>query len=152
MQKIIKKIVQNQQKIDGNRGLDWPWGLLGEAWEPFGLPGPSGTEKRSQMAKKWPCLGSHFTKNDFKMEPKIRKNRFWCLFFQLKERSIFWSCFFFLFEPSGRPWTLKIKPKRCKGVQKQRSHLFTKNLNFTKKCTKHDFFSGPSKPPETSRN
>jgi len=29
---IIKKIVQNQSKINGNRGLDWSWGLLGEAW------------------------------------------------------------------------------------------------------------------------
>ena len=47
-----QKIVQNQPKIDGNRGLDWSWGLLGEAWEPFGLPRPSGTEKRSQMTKK----------------------------------------------------------------------------------------------------
>ena len=55
-----QKIVQNQPKIDGNRGLDWPWGLLGEAWEPFGLPRPSGTEKRSQMTKKWPRLGFHF--------------------------------------------------------------------------------------------
>ena len=40
-----QKIVQKQLTIDGNRGLDWPWGLLGEAWEPFGLP-------RSQMTKK----------------------------------------------------------------------------------------------------
>ena len=47
-----QEIVQDQPKIDGNRGLDWPWGLLGEAWEPFGLPGPSGTEKKSQMTKK----------------------------------------------------------------------------------------------------
>ena len=47
-----QKVVQNQPKIDGNRGLDWPWGLLGEAWEPFGLPGPSGTEKKSQTIKK----------------------------------------------------------------------------------------------------
>ena len=39
-------------KIDGNRGLDWSWGHLGEAWEPFGLPRPSGTEKKSQMTKK----------------------------------------------------------------------------------------------------
>ena len=46
-----KQIVQNQQ-IDGNRGSDWPRGLLGEAWEPFGRPRPSGTEKRSQMTKK----------------------------------------------------------------------------------------------------
>ena len=47
-----QKIIQNQSQIDGNRGLDWSWGLLGEAWEPFGLPRPSGTEKRSQMTKK----------------------------------------------------------------------------------------------------
>ena len=47
-----QKIIQNSPKIDGNRGLDWSWGLLGEAWEPFGLPRPSGTEKRSQMTKK----------------------------------------------------------------------------------------------------
>ena len=46
-----KKIVQKQRKIDGNRCLDWSWGLLGEAWELFGLPRPSGTEKRSQMTK-----------------------------------------------------------------------------------------------------
>ena len=62
---MIQKIIQNQLKIDGNRGLDWPWGLLGEAWEPFGLPRPSGTEKRSQMTTKndrvWaPILGSIF--------------------------------------------------------------------------------------------
>ena len=54
-----QQIVQHQPQIDGNRGLDWSWGLLGEAWEPFGLPRPSGTEKRSQMTKKWPRLGSH---------------------------------------------------------------------------------------------
>ena len=33
-----QKIVENQPKIDGNRGLDWSWGLLGEAlgaiWAP----------------------------------------------------------------------------------------------------------------------
>ena len=47
-----QQIVQNQAKINGNRGLDWPWGLLGEAWEPFGLPRPSGV---------WaPILGSIF--------------------------------------------------------------------------------------------
>ena len=40
-----QKIVQNHPQIDGNRGLDWSWGLLGEAWEPFGLPRASGTEK-----------------------------------------------------------------------------------------------------------
>ena len=27
-------IYQNQLKIDGKRGLDWSWGLWGEAWEP----------------------------------------------------------------------------------------------------------------------
>ena len=58
-----QKIIQNQPKIDGNRGLDWPWGLLGDAWEPFGLPRPSGTEKKKQMTKKWLRLGSHFGVN-----------------------------------------------------------------------------------------
>ena len=78
------------------------------------------------------------TKNDTNKEPKIRKNRFGCPFFQLEKSSIFRSCFFSLFEPSGRPWTLKIKPKRCKGVQKRGSHLFTKNLDFIKKCVKNN--------------
>jgi hypothetical protein len=35
---VKKKIVRNQTKIDGNRGLGWSWGLLGEAlgaiWAP----------------------------------------------------------------------------------------------------------------------
>ena len=46
-----QKIIQNQPKIDGNRGLDWSLGLLGEAWEPFGLPRPSGTEKEPDDQK-----------------------------------------------------------------------------------------------------
>ena len=33
-----QQIVKNQPKIDGNRGLDWSWGFLGEAlgaiWAP----------------------------------------------------------------------------------------------------------------------
>ena len=68
-------------------------------------------------------------------EQKIRKNRFGCPFFQLKKRSISRSCFFSLFEPSGKPWTLKIKPKRCKGVQKRGSHLFKKSVTFLQKPT-----------------
>ena len=44
-------IIQNQLKIDGNRGLDWSWELLGEAWEPFGLPRPSSTEKKARRPK-----------------------------------------------------------------------------------------------------
>ena len=47
-----QKIIQNQSKIDGNRCLDWSWGLLGEAWEPFGLPRPSDSEIKSQRTKK----------------------------------------------------------------------------------------------------
>ena len=51
-------------EIEAWIGLGPSWGLLGEAWEPFGLPRPSGTEKRSQMTKNdrvWaPILASIF--------------------------------------------------------------------------------------------
>jgi len=52
IQKIIKKsakINPKSMEIEAWTGLGGSWG---RPWEPFGLPRPSGTEKRSQMTKK----------------------------------------------------------------------------------------------------
>ena len=92
------------------------------------------------------------TKNHPEKKPKIRKNRLGWSFFQLEKNSIFRSCFFSLFEPSGRPWTLEIKPKHCKGVQKRGSHFFTKNLDFIKKCAKNDLPWDPQNLPKPQKN
>ena len=89
---------------------------------------------------------------DLKKKPEIRRNRFGYHFFQLKKMSIFRSCCFSFFTLSRKPWTLKIKQKRCKGMQKRGSHLFPKNLDFIKKCTKNDLPLGPQKLTKLQKN
>ena len=43
--KIITKSIPNLLKIDENRSLDWPRGLLGGPWESFWLPRPAWDSK-----------------------------------------------------------------------------------------------------------
>ena len=50
--------------------------------------------------------------------------------------------------PVGGPRPCKIKPKRCKGVQKRGSHLFSKNLDFITNCIKNDL---PCDPPNRTK-
>ena len=61
---MIQKIINKSSKINPKSMEIEAWtglgGSRGRPWEPFGLPRPSGTEKRNQMTKKWPRLGSHF--------------------------------------------------------------------------------------------
>ena len=50
--------------------------------------------------------------------------------------------------PAGGPRPCKIKPKRCKGVQKPGSHLFKKNGTFLNKANEKWFPLGPPKNPK----
>ena len=107
--------------------------------------------------KKTESLMYHFgspksSKIDPKTDPKIIKNRFGDLSFQSKKTWFSRCCFFLFFEAPRRSQTLKIEPKRCKGVQKRGSHLFTKNLDFIKKCTKNDLPRDPQNLPKPQKN
>ena len=67
-----------------------------------------------------------------------------------QKKVILTSSFVSLFEASGRPKTLTIKPTRCKGVQKRRFQLFT--FFFCNTCTKHVSPGGPTKLNKTFQN
>ncbi len=96
------------------------WPQNGTKKDPKTIP-ESNQKRCRQSASKVRQKG---TKNDCKKNPKIKKNRFGCPFFQLKKRSLSQNCFFSFFILSGRPWTLEIKPKRYNGVQKRGCQLF----------------------------
>ena len=120
--------------------------------EPKTVPKRSRTPSQKYVAPTSPKSPKRTPKMTPKRSQKSEKNGLGCPFFQLKKSSISRSCFFSLFEPSGRPWTLEIKPKRCKGMQKRRSHLFTKNLDFIEKCAKNDLPWDPQNPLKPQKN
>ena len=95
IQKIIKKSSKIDQKSVEIEAWTDPGGCWERPWEPFGLPRPPGTEKRSQMTKKWPPLGLHFGVH-FRFFPWFFASVL-VLFFSLP----FWSHFFKIFIEFG---------------------------------------------------
>ena len=74
----------------------------------------------------------------FKNHPnqdKINKKRFKCFSSQNEQIS---EAVSLPFKHSGKPLTLKIKPKQMKVYKKQGLHLFAYNCTFPQTLTKHD--------------
>ena len=123
--KMLPKTVQNTSKM-----------------EPKRVPKRSRTRSRKYAAPTWPKSPKRALKITSKRSMKSEKTVSGALFSPQKKIN-FLKLFFLSFYSLREARTLEIKPKRCKGVQKRGSHLFTKNLDFIQKCTKNDLPRDP---------
>ena len=133
--KMLPETVQNTSKM-----------------EPKRVPKRSRTPSRKYAAPTWPKSPKRAPTMTSKWSLKSEKTALGALFFNSKKAQFSEAVFsLFLSLPRG-PWTLKIKPKRCKGVQKRGSHLFTRNLDFIKKCNKNDLPRDPQNLQKPEKN
>ena len=133
--KILLKAVQNTSKM-----------------EPKTVPKRSRTPSEKYVAPtspKWPKRAPKMTS---KWSLKSEKTALGALFFNSKKAQFSEAVFSLFLSLPGGPWTLKIKPKRCKGVQNRGSHFFTKNPDFIKKCAKNDLLWDPQKLTKPQKN
>jgi hypothetical protein len=108
-------------------------------------------KKRPKVNQKAPKVDQKAPQNDPKNVFKMIKNGLGAFVSTSKKDDNVEVVFSRFLAPAGGPRACKIKPKRCKGVQKRGYHLFKKSGTFLQKPIKNGFPFDPQRPPKIEK-